>query len=340
MRPTFSVVIPARNEADSIAGAIASIGAQSLDLDRVEVVVVDGASDDETKEIAKRTMDRFGFRRAEVVENLERRTPSNLNRGLLWAAGDLLVRVDARSRIPSNYLEVVEEMLARPSVAVVGGRQVAVANDASVLARGIARALNNGLAMGWSRYRRAGAESGATDTVFLGAFRTDELNLAGGWNETFATNQDFELNRRMEQFGEVWFDARLPVAYLPRRSVRELFHQYHRFGRWKVAYWRRTGDRPQPRQLGLLVIPAVGAVAIGAATVVFGAKTLLVVAGASAAGLLAIDHVGGDSGEGADGTLPVRVVAATANAAVGLGWVSGVARALLGDDPLTIDRRR
>ena len=63
----------------------------------------------------------------------------------------------------------------------------------------------------------------------------------------------------------MWFDASLPVEYVPRTSVRDLYRQYVRFGRWKVRYWRRTGDRPRPRQIGLLV--AVPAAALGVTVV-------------------------------------------------------------------------
>ena len=146
----------------------------------------------------------------------------------------------------------------------MGGSQVAVPRSDSTQDLGIARALNNKYGMGLSRYRR-GARSGPSDTVYLGAFRTAELRRAGGWDERLATNQDFDLNRRMAEFGIVWFEAGLPVGYLPRASVAELFHQYHRFGRWKVRYWRTTGDRPQRRQLILLLGPP--AMGVGVALV-------------------------------------------------------------------------
>ena len=107
---------------------------------------------------------------------------------------------------------------ARPDVVVVGGAQIAVARDEDPTARGIARALNNRWGMGMSRYRR-GAPSGPSDTVYLGAFRTEQLEAAGGWDEAFDTNQDFELNRRMGELGIVWFEASLEVGYRPRASL-------------------------------------------------------------------------------------------------------------------------
>ena len=234
-----SVVIPARNESDDLGRAIHAVIGQSFPLNQVEVVVVDGDSADDTTAVATKLLTYAGFKRWAVVQNPGGSTPSNLNRALEWARGDIIVRVDARSAIPPDYLRTVVGRLEHDtSVAVVGGSQVAISRDNSLLARSIARALNNAYAMGGSRYRRGGAQSGTADTVYLGAFRRQQLVEAGGWNQSFPTNQDFELNRRMSNLGDVWFEAGLPVGYIPRGTLRQIASQYHRFGQWKVCHGR------------------------------------------------------------------------------------------------------
>ena len=173
---------------------------------------------------------------------------------------------------------------------VTGGAQVAIAVDDSARSVGIARALNNKYAMGGSRYR-SGADSGPCDTVYLGAFRTAQLRSAGGWDEYFETNQDFELNRRLGRAGVVWFDSRLEVGYVPRQTITALWRQYHRFGRWKVRYWRRTGDRPQRRQLVPMIVTPVAALAAVATVVLLPppSRDAIGVAAALGTGLLALD---------------------------------------------------
>lgn len=260
--PLVTVVVPARNEERDIGDCLDAILAQDHPHHRLEVVVVDGASTDRTAELAEKHLAAGNLARAIVVRNHRGDTPSNLNLGLAEARGEVLCRVDARSLIPSHYVRRCAEVLGqRPEVAVVGGAQVAVPRDLSPTATGIARALNNRWGMGLARYRR-GASSGPADTVYLGAFRTDDLRAAGGWDERFPTNQDFELNRRMSQRGIVWFEAGMEVGYRPRESLGDLFRQYQRFGSWKVRYWRETGDRPRPRQVAMLVVPVVGTAAV------------------------------------------------------------------------------
>jgi hypothetical protein len=321
-----TVVVPARDEEADLARCLAAVAASDWPLADLEIVVVDGGSRDATREVAVAELARYPLRRGEVVTNPSGITPASLNAGLDAAEGAVLVRVDARSLVPRHYVRTCAEVLAaEPAVRVVGGRQWAVARDRTTRARGIARALNNRWGMGLSRYRR-GAPSGPADTVYLGAFRTDELRAAKGWDERFATNQDFELNRRLGRSGEVRFDDRLVVGYLPRASLGALARQYHRFGRWKVRYWRTTGDRPRPRQQVLLAGPPLVGVAVLAAVgrrprraAVAGLAGVVAAVGVEVAG-------GRDAGPAGPAEHAVAVAALAVSSA---GWLSGVWREAL-----------
>lgn len=316
MTPLVSVIVPARNEEVDIAGALRSIAAQDYPTNRIEVVVVDGDSHDATASVSQEVLATLELARFGVIPNPGGNTPSNLNVGLAWAQGDYVVRVDSRSRIPIDYVRrTVDVLTKRPDVAATGGSQVAVARNELLVNRAITMALNNPWAMGGSRYRR-GAGSGPADTVYLGVFRRSQLESIGGWNEHFSTNQDFELNRRMSELGEVWFEAGLPVSYIPRKSVRELFWQYHRFGRWKAHYWNVRGESPQRRQLGLLA--AAPLVALAGAGIVWAVRRSLFRA---AMGAVLAAAVG-----------PRRGLGWLINGVIGAGWWSGVVRGLWRDD--------
>jgi succinoglycan biosynthesis protein ExoA len=312
--PLVTVVVPARNEAADIEGCIESVAAQDYPVNRIEVIVVDGVSPDGTAALAERALRRWDFGATSVLSNPEATTPSNLNVGLHKAKGEILCRVDARTRIEPHHVRTcVGILVERRDVAVVGGAQVAVPRDATSKARGIARALNNRWSMGGSRYRSSMA-SGPTETVYLGAFRTADLLQEGGWDERFPTNQDFELNRRMGRQGLVWFEASLRSGYLPRAGYRDLWRQYRRFGRWKATYWKLTGDRPQLRQLALLAVPMVAA--LGAMVVRprhWGPVGV--------AGLVLLDEVGSSPGRA---TIGARVHASAAAFVVAAAWTVGV----------------
>lgn len=311
-----TVLIPARNEEADIEQCLRAVLAQDYPHDRMEIVLVDGGSTDRTGEVARQALE-AGDVRWTVVDNVEGTTPSNLNAGLAVANSEVLCRVDARSVIGPSHVRRSAELLTDRSRAVVGGGQHAVARPgAPFVARGIARALNNRLGMGLARYRRTTAP-GATDTVYLGAFRTDDLRAAGGWDLAMSTNQDFELNQRLGRTGTVWFDPALTVDYLPRETFGELATQYFRFGRWKRRYWRRAGAKPSRRQTLLLVVPPL----LGGMGLVALLRRPAAAMPAIAVGLCAIDA----AGSSAAAPLAERVVAAAATGTVGGCWWVGVA---------------
>jgi succinoglycan biosynthesis protein ExoA len=327
--PLVSVLIPAKDEEAWIGQCLASVVGQDYPHDLIEViVVVDAASTDRTDVRAKAILEASDFARVEILRSAGGGTPGNLNVGLAAVGGAVVCRVDARSRIPSGYVRRCVGILdTRPDVAVVGGAQVAVASRDDETGLGIARALNNRFAMGWSRYRR-GAASGAGDTVYLGSFRADDLRSVGGWSMDFATNQDFELNRRLRFRGLVWFEAGIPVEYVPRSSLRALYAQYARFGRWKVRYWRSTGDRPRPRQVVLLV--GVPATALLGLAVLARSPRRAVVVGVATAGILALEAYGT---QGPPARPRGRLTAVAAIGAVATGWLVGAWREVLRPSP-------
>lgn len=325
--PLVTILIPARNEEKDIERCLRAVLAQDHPHDRMEIVLVDGASTDSTVTVASVVLG-AGDIEWKVLSNPVGTTPSNLNAGLEIASGEVLCRVDARSVLPPEYVRYCVEVLAeRPDIAVTGGAQVAIAIDDSVRSLGIARGLNNKHAMGRSPYR-SGTTSRSSDTVYLGAFRTEQLRATGGWDEALRTNQDFELNRRLSRDGVVWFDARLPVGYVPRQTLAELLCQYHRFGWWKVLYWRHTGDRPRPRQW--VLIGAVPALVLGSAVVLRRRagrerRGFLVAVGAAVSLGLA-DARGASSDED---RVTVRLVAVTTIVTVAVGWLTGLMRGVV-----------
>lgn len=327
----ITVIVPARNEAADLVKCLQALANQDLDHCEYEVLVVDGDSSDGTATLAADLLATFGLRGG-VLANPDGSTPTSLNIGLAAARGRIVSRVDARSVVPRHYLRTCRARLDEdPNRSVVGGAQVPVDDRSGLVARSIARALGNQLTTGLARYRR-GATSGPTDTVYLGSFRRDELRDAGGWNPRFRTNQDYELNRRMADRGVVWFEASLPVGYIPRSSLGALAVQYRRFGRWKAAIWLETDQRPTTRHQLLLAAPPLAATAGLAALRWRPRLTLVAVLGA----LVAIDR-----GAARPAPVPERIGGVVAALVSSACWWAGIveqcARAVRGErllDPL------
>lgn len=110
---TFAVIIPTLNEAQSLAGTLASIGPSN----RVEVIVADGGSTDATTSIA-------AAHGARVITVTGGRS-AQMNAAVEASDARLLVFVHADTRLPRGWLSVVDRILADPRVAL-GGFQLAI----------------------------------------------------------------------------------------------------------------------------------------------------------------------------------------------------------------------
>src|SRR5712692_8569332 len=95
-QPFVSILIPVRNEERYIERCLYSIAGQDYPRSRLEVLVIDGESSDQTRQIVHRfsvesTLD------LRLLENPRRRTAAGLNIGLAEARGDVIVRVDGHA---------------------------------------------------------------------------------------------------------------------------------------------------------------------------------------------------------------------------------------------------
>jgi len=328
--PLVTVVVPVRNEEHNLAACLAAIAAQDHPADRLEVLVVDGQSSDRTTEVAAAAFLAHPRLQGRVVHNGPGTIARNLNAGLAEARGSIVCRVDAKSRLaPAHVRRCIEHLAADPQRVNVGGMPVAVVDQDTVSARAIARAYNNRWTTGLSRYKRGGT-SGPSDTVYLGAFATDRLRAVGGWDERLLVNEDYELNQRLGAEGIVWFDADLVVGHVHgKATILDLFRRQRELGVGKVRFWRLTGRRPHPRQWVLLLTPALGAVGLltwAARGRRPGVRLTLGALGATAV-LAAAEAAGADD---PPATGPVDHAAGTlACAAVGSGWLVGIAEGLL-----------
>jgi succinoglycan biosynthesis protein ExoA len=259
-----------------------------------------------------------------LVANPDGRRSAGLNRALHQAQTATVVRVDARSVPPPDYVaRCVARLAANPAVGVVGAIQRPAAHDPNPgAARGIARALRNPWLLGAAPYRQPGGR-GPADTAYLGAFRRHELLAAGGYDERLEANEDFDLCARYRAAGqEVWIEPGLEVEYEPRRTHRELWAQYRAFGEAKVRYWRATGERPNGRQ-GVALGGALAALLAGG--LVGRRPRRLVAALVAALGVLAlVDH----SVDPEDRDVGTRVAAIGAYATFLSGWCCGIVRGL------------
>lgn len=251
------MALPVLDEEGAIGECLDRLRAQThADL---EILVADGGSRDATRTIVEAHARQD--RRIRLIQNPRRIQSAGLNGILAAASGDVIVRLDARSFIEADYIELVLQLLDQTDAAVVGGQMVPRPRPGPVAA-GIAIANESAWGAGPARFH-TGGKKGPVETVYLGSFDRAWLDRVGGWATDVGVNEDFELNHRIRRAGGlVWFDPRLQVGYEPRATYRGLIRQYFRYGRSKATVLRRHPSSTRTRQLVPATLGPIALIAI------------------------------------------------------------------------------
>lgn len=210
--PSLSIVVPARNAADTIAETLCAILASDLPRDDYELLVVDDASDDATATIAARHADK--------VVRLSGRSLGAAyarNRGVDLSHGEVVAFVDADVVVQPDTLSRMVATLAKDS----NLDAVSALHDAKPGAR-------NFVSQYWNLLLRFGEQRHLTDNVQFpsgcGAVRRSVLLAAGmfdEWRFPTASLEGVELGQRLQRSGRsLGVAPEIEVTRLKRWNLR------------------------------------------------------------------------------------------------------------------------
>jgi glycosyltransferase involved in cell wall biosynthesis len=244
--PFVSVVMPVRNEAAFIERSVGSVLAQDYPLDRIEILIADGLSQDATRQILRGLQQQHS--NIKIVDNPGKIVATGLNAALGQAKGEIIVRVDGHCEIAPDYLSRCVEHLLNDQVEAVGGPLKTIGE--SYIARVIAAAMSSRFGVGGSAFRVANSNTQFTDTVAFPAYTRAVIDRAGPFDEELVRNQDDEYNYRLRKLGVkilLAFDVR--SRYYSRATLTRLWSQYFQYGYWKVRVMQKHPRQMQLRQL-------------------------------------------------------------------------------------------
>jgi cellulose synthase/poly-beta-1,6-N-acetylglucosamine synthase-like glycosyltransferase/peptidoglycan/xylan/chitin deacetylase (PgdA/CDA1 family) len=215
-----SVVVPAYNEAATIAATVRSLHAS--DYPWVEVIVVDDGSTDETAAIVRR----LRLPGVRVVKQANAGKPAALNAGLRQARGGLLVLVDGDTVLEPEAVGRLVQPFAEPDVGAVSGN-TRVANRRGLLGRW----QHLEYVMGFNLDRRMFEIGDCMPTVpgAIGAFRREALRDVGGVPAvTLAEDTDLTMSIIRAGWRVVYCESAVAWTEVPA-TLRQLWRQRYRW---------------------------------------------------------------------------------------------------------------
>jgi GT2 family glycosyltransferase len=250
-----SILIPIYNEERYIEHSAAAMRRQQFQ-GRLEFLFVDGSSTDRTREILERLA--LEDDRIRVLDNPRRTVSSGLNVALGHARGSWVARMDAHTSYPDDYVSLGIERLRRGDTRWVSGPQLP--HGQGPVSRAVALALASPMGRGGSRKWGAQGERDEPefelDTgVFCGVWERRTLLEYGGWDERWPRNSDSEMAARfLERSERLICIPAMAAEYVPRDSLRGLWHQYRGYGQYRA---RTARQHPSSMRASHLLAPAV-----------------------------------------------------------------------------------
>ena len=249
-RPNISIIIPCRNEVRFIGSCLDSVINNGFPLDDLEILVVDGMSDDGTRGTIENYAARYPFIR--LVDNINKVTPYAINIGIRAARGEILMRLDAHTVCEKNYIAQCIRVVNDYGADDVGGTLRITARDNTLTGRAIVKALTLKFGVGNLKYRFSQPdEPEIVDTVAFFCCKRQVFDRIGLFNEKLTRIQDMEFKRRLARSGgKIMLAPGAFADYHARSDFKSFWKHNWSDGLWTVLAFAHAELMPvRPRHL-------------------------------------------------------------------------------------------
>ena len=238
-RPLISVIVPVRNEAAHLRRTLDGLAQQRFDADDVEILIVDGESEDDTVRIVREHQ--LNHENVRLFSNPRRLSSAARNIAVRNSRGLYLVLVDGHCEIRNpDYLANIVEAFESSDADTLGRPQPLRAGSLTPFQKAVSAAR-----MSWLGHNPDSAifddqpRFVPADNVAV-AYRREVFEHVGLFDESFDACEDVDFNTRVRQAGfTCYFTPTISVDYQPRRSIRALGYQMMRYGQGRARLARK-----------------------------------------------------------------------------------------------------
>ena len=224
---SVAVVIPTLNEEKFIARCLDSVIDQSYPFGDMDVIVVDGGSKDNTRQIVEGYQDLYANIR--FINNPGRIQSIAFNIGVRESDAPYIVRLDAHAVYNKVYIEKCLKIFSADAeslgcgpefVGNVGGVCSIRPQHSALIAETSAILNKSRFGIGGAAFR-VGAPAGFVDTVPFGCFPRRVIDEIGGMREDLPRGEDNEFNSRIRKAGyKIYLDPEIVCTYFSRDTLK------------------------------------------------------------------------------------------------------------------------
>lgn len=234
-KPLISVIIPVKNEEILLNKCLESLVNVDYPKDRFEIIIADGLSQDNTREVALRYS-------AKLVTNEKQVVVSGRNCGFKVAAGDIIAFTDADCIFERNWLKDCVKYFQDDKVGAVGGG-VLVPKESSYFEKSIDFIFSiAGILVVTAHHKITSLAKEVRDIPGCNAFyRRAALEKVMPVDESFLTAEDVWMNHCIRNYGYKLIAVGDAILWHYRRnSVKTFFVQIYRFAIGRLQVGKRN----------------------------------------------------------------------------------------------------
>jgi glycosyltransferase involved in cell wall biosynthesis len=239
--PFVSAIVPCRNEEKQIAQCLDSILANDYPKDRMEILVVDGMSEDGSRKIAKGYVEQHPCVR--LVDNPEKHIPAALNTGIRIARGDTIIKMDAHSTYQRNHIGLCVAYQEKYGAENVGGVCRMLPGSDTAIAGAIVLALAHRFGSGNARIKVGTSRPTWSDSASFGCFKKELFSRIGLFDERLTRSSDMDMNMRIRAAGGgILLVPEIVINYRADSNLRTFWRHNFADGLW-ATYVLKFGSK-------------------------------------------------------------------------------------------------
>ena len=198
-----SIIIPCYNAEKTIVRCLDSINNSSYSNSLIEVLLVDGMSNDKTLLNVKEYQNKNNLD-IRVVNNKKKYQNFGFNLGVDSSQGEVVMRLDAHSTIAKDFLRASMEFLSKNNEAMAIGCLIETKpqDKNSLIGAGISIVMSSVFGVGGSKFRTLKETKKnkfiTVDTAPFCCYRRSIFEKIGKYNELLLNSEDLEFHKRMD----------------------------------------------------------------------------------------------------------------------------------------------
>ena len=233
-----SIIISAYNEEKYLPGLIDDLNNQTYPHHLIEIILINAMSTDKTKEI----MENFqksnnDFYKIKVIDNPKKVQPSGFNLGVKNSEGDVVLKIDAHSKVTSDFVEKNVNVINTGEY-VCGGKRPTIVETSDNFSKTLHLVEENMFGSSIANYRKSD-EDRYVDSIFHGMYRKEVFEKVGLLNEKLIRTEDNEIHYRIRKNGfKIKYSKDILSYQYIRPTLKKMLKQKYSNGYWigKVSH--------------------------------------------------------------------------------------------------------